>query len=1081
MATSRTCTILFTDLVGSTELRGRLGDDAFDARRRGHDKLIVDALARHDGELVKHEGDGVMAVFASAADALSCAITVQRGLARERGRDDAPFVARVGVSAGDVSEEDGDFHGTPVVEAARLCNAASGDQILAADVVRVLAGSRGGHQFVPVGALELKGLAEPLTAWEIVWSRDEGRVDVPSRLGEVAARGACVGRDEELEAAVTAWKRATTGERRMVLVAGEPGIGKTRLAAELAARVVDHGGIALHGWCDEDLGSPYQPWAQALGAYVRASAAEDIEANTTGIVADLTRLVPELATRFPNAAPTTSVDPESERARLFDAVDILVERVSAQRPVLFVLDDVHWADRPTLGLLRRLVQSDRSGSVLFLATYRDTDVDRRHPLAEVLADFRREPRVSRLSLGGLDESGLGAMLADRAGHEAPLDFVRVLLEETEGNPFFVEEVVAHLVETGVIYQRDGTWMSDLAAEDLGLPEGVRDVVGRRLSRLSEAANDLLTVAAVVGREFDLASAITAGGFERDAALDALDAAIGTGLVTEVLSVPGHYSFAHALVRQTLLEEISGARRARLHWRVGEALAAGRVASLSTIAFHLCEGVLAGDVARAAESAVVAAEAASASAAPDEARSLAERAIGVLEDANVDAPELRCGALLVMAATAAALQHDFATARVWVVEAADIAQRGRWPDLATRAAIGYLWLATPGAFDPLGKELALAALNLGASDEDRPILLAIVGAHQLVVGEWDEGSALIDEALAAADQGGLGLVVALTFRAFADQGSPDRERVADLAGRALEVAGSLGRAKWIIDAHATLAVTGLRAGDRAAFERERNAIAALVGDQTVPTIGVLDGCVALLDGRFADTERGALEILADVDAASGAWASASAQLAGVWYWCGRDDELLSTMEAFPADQAPQKYLIDMVRVSTRARRGERDDQLDALAADGFSAMPQAIHRLGSLCHAGWAVAWLGDRELAAQLVPLLEPYAGQLLLAHGPALVFDAADSVRGMLLAVLDRVDEAIACHEAATAVCERSGNRPNALMNAHRLARALVTRDGPGDRERAITLAADALEQATELGMAPDVRFAQAVLDSAR
>jgi predicted ATPase len=129
--------------------------------------------------------------------------------------------------------------------------------------------------------------------------------------------------------------------------------------------------------------------------------------------------------------------------------------------------------------------------VLFLATYRDTDVDRRHPLAEVLADFRREPRVSRLSLAGLDETGLGALLRDRAGHDAPPDFVRVLLEETEGNPFFVEEVVFHLVETGVIYQRDGTWVSDLAADDLGLPEGVRDVVGRRLSRLSPAANELL--------------------------------------------------------------------------------------------------------------------------------------------------------------------------------------------------------------------------------------------------------------------------------------------------------------------------------------------------------------------------------------------------------------------------------------------------------------------------------------------------------------------------------------------------------------------------------------------------------------
>ena len=215
------------------------------------------------------------------------------------------------------------------------------------------------------------------------------------------------------------------------------------------------------------------------------------------------------------------------------------------------------------------------------------------------------------------------MLADRAGHDAPPEFVRVLLDETEGNPFFVEEVVAHLVETGAIYQQDGTWMSDHAPEDLGLPEGVRDVVGRRLSRLSQAANDLLTVAAVVGREFDLASTIAAGGFDarpvarRARCLDC-DGTCHGSAGRAALSFP-------CSVRQTLLEEISGARRARLHWRVGEALAAGRIASASTIAFHLCEGVLAGDVARAAEAAVARPKSPSASEHPTRAaRSRSER-------------------------------------------------------------------------------------------------------------------------------------------------------------------------------------------------------------------------------------------------------------------------------------------------------------------------------------------------------------------------------------------------------------------------------------------------------------------------
>ena len=352
-------------------------------------------------------------------------------------------------------EEGSDYHGTPVVEAARLCNTAGGGQVLLTDVVRALAGSRGGHQMAPAGELDLKGLADPVVAWDLVWARSDSGVEIPLRLKEIVARGACVGREHELEEVTTAWKRAVTGERRLVLVAGEPGIGKTRLAGELAGRVVDHGGIALYGWCDEDLGSPYQPWVQALGAYVRTRSDGELEGLAGSGLGELARLIPDVAARVPGAEPSPSVDAEAERARLFDALDVFLERASTEQPLLFVLDDIHWSDHPTLVLLRRLVRSDRPGAVLVLGTYRDTDVDRRHPLAAVLADLRREPRVTRVALGGLDKDSLGDMLADRAGHDAPPAFVQVLYDETEGNPFFVEEVIAHLVETGVIYQQDG--------------------------------------------------------------------------------------------------------------------------------------------------------------------------------------------------------------------------------------------------------------------------------------------------------------------------------------------------------------------------------------------------------------------------------------------------------------------------------------------------------------------------------------------------------------------------------------------------------------------------------------------------
>jgi hypothetical protein len=333
----------------------------------------------------------------------------------------------------------------------------------------------------------------------------------------------------------------------------------------------------------------------------------------------------------------------------------------------------------------------------------------------------------------------------------------------------------------------------------------------------------------------------------------------------------------------------------------------------------------------------------------------------------------------------------------------------------------------------------------------------VSGQQIISGEWDEPLAVLDGAVAATEgRRDLGRVIALNTRMVADWGLPDRERLADWTERAVDAALTDGSAPWIITTRMSRALLQLRVGDRSSLERERDAIAAL---RDAPVVRTLEGILALLDGRFADAEANAEEMLAGVDPNSGVWFGASAQLAAAWYWRGRDDDLISAIQVFPTAAAPQKYLVDLVRVSTRARRGERDAQLDELAADAFAAMPWNFHRPGALCHAGSAAAWLADRRLAAQLVPLLEPYAGELLVAPPPC-------------------PDEAIACFEAAAAVCDQAGDVVHGVMNAHRLAAAVMRRNGPGDRERALALAGSALERATKLDLAPDVRFARAVLD---
>ena len=279
---------------------------------------------------------------------------------------------------------------------------------------------------------------------------------------------------------------------------------------------------------------------------------------------------------MPGLPEPLPAEPEAERHRLFESVTDLLADSSDNAPLVLVLDDLHWADKPSLLLLRHLLRSVTPIRVLILATYRDTDLDRSHPLADVLGDLRREGGVTRLDLMGLDAEGVEQLMESAAGHDldAPsLELAKAVHTETEGNPFFVGQMLLHLVESGLVLQRGDRWTSDVALSDVGIPEGIREVVGRRLSRLSDVANEALLWAAVVGTEFDVPIVEAAGGPSGVALLDALDEATQIGVLREVGGAVGRYRFVHALVRSALHEEISTSRRVRMHWQVGEAIEA----------------------------------------------------------------------------------------------------------------------------------------------------------------------------------------------------------------------------------------------------------------------------------------------------------------------------------------------------------------------------------------------------------------------------------------------------------------------------------------------------------------------------
>ncbi len=364
-----------------------------------------------------------------------------------------------------------------------------------------------------------------------------------------------------------------------MLVAGEPGIGKTRLTAEFAKRTHAGGGAAvLFGRCDEGMGVPYQPFVEALGLYLRQATTP-----TLGRLAgELVRLVPEIPERVGDLPPPIRSDPETERYRLFDAVAAWLSAVSAECPVVLVIDDLHWASRPTLSLLGHLFRSGEPLRLLIVATHRDTDSDVTADLTDALADLMRQPGIERIRLDGLDEAGVAAYLEARAHHELD-DAGRALAATvhagTAGNPFFVSQVVRHLAETEAIVRREGRWTSETPVSALGVPEGVRDVIAQRLGRLPAETGDLLGLASVIGERFELDVLVRAWAEPEVATLRALDPATTARLITETGDATVEYRFVHALVRATLYDGLPRARRTEYHLRAAQAIEAAHGARL----------------------------------------------------------------------------------------------------------------------------------------------------------------------------------------------------------------------------------------------------------------------------------------------------------------------------------------------------------------------------------------------------------------------------------------------------------------------------------------------------------------------
>ena len=517
-------------------------------------------------------------------------------------------------------------------------------------------------------------------------AESERRVPLPSILS-LRERSAFVARERELDVLRAAWQQARGGARRLVLVAGEPGIGKTRLTSEFA-REAHAEGTVLYAGCQEEALVAYQPFVEALRHYARTAALDWDELALGPGAGELALLVPEFAATQPADSGARADDPETRRYLLFDAISMLLAEVAARTPLAFVIDDLHWADRATLRLLRHVLRASQDAPLLIVGTYRDAEIGPEHPLADLLADLRRDRLLERVSLDGLEEGEVATLIASHAGHEAPAGLVETVHEQTEGNPFFVEEVMRHLIETGVVFERGGRWTSALTPDEIGVPEGVKEVLARRLGRLSDSCRAALAQAAVLGREFsfEVLRAMTAADDEELIAV--VEEAVGAQLVVEVTgrSSPA-YAFTHALVRETLYGALSGPRKQRMHATAAQAIE--RVegdAQVGVIALHYRLAGSTGDAGKAIEYSLQAGGRAAELSAWDAVADHWEGALAIMERAG--RPEAERARLLIALGDVMAVLGDlagrsrpssrpFGFTRTWTTLSARLARTRAW--------------------------------------------------------------------------------------------------------------------------------------------------------------------------------------------------------------------------------------------------------------------------------------------------------------------------------------------------------------------------------------------------------------------
>ncbi len=900
--------------------------------------------------------------------------------------------------------------------------------------------------------------------------------------------GSFVGRERETEKLRAAIDDAVGRRGRTMLISGESGIGKTRLAAEAAAYAALRGANVLWGRCYAGTGAPaYWPWVQVIRDYARDHDAESVASDLGSGAFEIAQIVSEVRDQMPQIAEAPTLDAEQARFRLFDSVSRFLIGASDRQPLAIFLEDLHQADPPSLMLLAFVARELARSRVFLLGTYRDDELSADHNLNEALTVLSKERGYARIKLRGLSDQQVKAMLEavlqQPLEQRAELTLADAVCRESEGNPYFTEEIIRHLIDSEVLDWRDGRWVADIReGEELGIPRGVREVVSHRLEKLPPEVLELLSTAAVIGREFDLQVLTHVGGLEAGAVLTRLQPALDGAIVRQATGEPGRYIFAHGATRDALYDDLPALRRSQLHIAAGEALEQlyeDRIEShLSAIAYHFAKAAPHGDVAKAADYAWWAGERAAATYAYEEAVGLYATSLRLF-DTLPEVPQRRCDLLLALG-EARSRAGEAEGARETFGEAASLARQLALNDQFARAALGYGGGQGGFSISDRADEQLVAMLNealevLPARDSAlRVTVLARLALELRCKGARKRADRASAQAVEMAERVGDTKIqlLAMHSRQWSTLG-PDRVDEAIASGAEMaRLARIVGDRDMEFEGHHLRLIALAQRGEFHAVDEEIVACDRLAGELRQPhylwQTAVFRTMRALMRGRFKESERLARTALSIGQ-------RAQKEVAGVVFGAqsfltrladGSLDQLTDGGREAAARYG-QAWPSAFVWLLTEI--GELDEaraRFAQIAAGGLGELRRSGDWLTSVCALSVASLSIGDREAASTLYEVLAPYADRCTLFLAGAGCLGSNQAFLGFAAAAAGHDEDAIRHFELALTRNAEIGCDFLTPRVCYEYARALLSRSAAADRAKAMGLIDQGLALARQTGM---------------